>query len=1016
MKLIRQSCLVFSLGATDKVYEVDLCRIAADQYVVNFRYGRRGGVLKDGSKTPLPVSQSEAERIFAKLVDGKREQGYQQDQAVSQQQTPAPTPVQSEPEPFFSVSADTQPRERAILERLAAGDRIRRSATVTSLRERISRRFRRARPAPIWLLERAIWRAGELQLRAAEPLLLNLLGGGGTLRDYCIAWALGRCGSELAIAPLRTLYERTDTPEHVRRIAAEALLRLYAEDERARFQASLWQGVPGVLSTALQQDSESFAQALSAYCNAAPNQAQVLERLYQIDDPGMRAGLLQLLATAPLKRPWFRVLRHLFKMAEYRLDAEVFGLLAYRFEKTTAHSRGNYGRATREYLRRRVWRTLRRLGQENRADYTVLATAVLLCFSDDDADASSVSYAQMGGRYQQVYRDAYGAYWAFNHILYGRSPRYQPAKGLSWYCRAGYQPGAAAPERREEAFPQLWQANPECLLNLLEHSRCAPVQRFAVLVLRDCPQFCAELDLATLIRLLRTSYEITAAFAFELARRHYDPEHAQPDLLLALADCIYAPARKQVWAWLETQELSMDSRLLAGLLASPWADSRQQARHWVRARLVPETLARAVIGRLIAMLHEWGDTEPERAADVAQSLFKAFAPQLRDIGLDVLRDLLRHPLAVVQELGSDLLLLRQPPVGGWPDDLFMLLLASAHAGVRSIGMRLLGELDDPGLLARGELLVALCCHEKADLRAAARPLLQRLSQAHAEFAEAVAADLGEALLRQQPEGVPSHVLKVLKEDLRAHLSALSTSTVWRLLRSRSPVAQELGGLLLPQNVHAEELTVAEIVKLADHEILSVRQAAWELSRKQVHRLKNEMAVTVKLLDSRWQDSRHVAWELFQRFGSEELPPEILVSICDSTREDVQQFGRSLLTRYFQDSDGPLYLARLSEHPSPAVQLFATHYLERYAADDPEKLRALRPYFVTVLSLVNRGRLAKDRVLHFLEQEALKSAAAAAVVAEVLERQSITLVMTDKAAIIRTLVRIRRAYGALSPTP
>ncbi|MGF1528374.1 MAG: hypothetical protein ACFCBW_16475, partial [Candidatus Competibacterales bacterium] len=76
MKLIRQTQLTFLRG-TPKVYEVDLLQLEDDQYVVNFRYGKRGGALKEGSKTPLPVGEAEAEALFAKLVADKIEQGYQ---------------------------------------------------------------------------------------------------------------------------------------------------------------------------------------------------------------------------------------------------------------------------------------------------------------------------------------------------------------------------------------------------------------------------------------------------------------------------------------------------------------------------------------------------------------------------------------------------------------------------------------------------------------------------------------------------------------------------------------------------------------------------------------------------------------------------------------------------------------------------------------------------------------------------------------------------------------------------
>ena len=64
MKLIKQKTLYFSEGKSDKVYEVDLYESEQDLYVVNFRYGRRGSNLREGTKTVFSVDYAEAEQIF----------------------------------------------------------------------------------------------------------------------------------------------------------------------------------------------------------------------------------------------------------------------------------------------------------------------------------------------------------------------------------------------------------------------------------------------------------------------------------------------------------------------------------------------------------------------------------------------------------------------------------------------------------------------------------------------------------------------------------------------------------------------------------------------------------------------------------------------------------------------------------------------------------------------------------------------------------------------------------------
>src|SRR5215472_7275646 len=64
VKLIKQVRLEFRQGTSDKVYEVDLCEVGPGQYVVNYRYGRRGTTLRDGSKTAAPVPRDKAESVF----------------------------------------------------------------------------------------------------------------------------------------------------------------------------------------------------------------------------------------------------------------------------------------------------------------------------------------------------------------------------------------------------------------------------------------------------------------------------------------------------------------------------------------------------------------------------------------------------------------------------------------------------------------------------------------------------------------------------------------------------------------------------------------------------------------------------------------------------------------------------------------------------------------------------------------------------------------------------------------
>ena len=106
---------------------------------------------------------------------------------------------------------------------------------------------------------------------------------------------------------------------------------------------------------------------------------------------------------------------------------------------------------------------------------------------------------------------------------------------------------------------------------------------------------------------------------------------------------------------------------------------------------------------------------------------------------------------------------------------------------------------------------------------------------------------------------------------------------------------------------------------------------------------------------------------------------------------------------------------MSEHPSADLQLFATNFLEDYATDNPARLKELTPYFVSVLSRVNKARVAKSRVMMFLTAEAQKDEGAARIVAEILTRQAVTMSIGDKAAAIEAMLKIHYLYPAV-PLP
>lgn len=1045
MQLIKRTTLHYQEGTSDKVYEVDLCLVGSDRYVVNFRYGRRGATLKEGVKTEQPVPLAQAEKAFEKLVGEKTKKGYQDVSSTVVGETPAPKTLNP-------PNADAQ--KQVILTRLAAPSDKK------------------------WPLERVIWRAGELKIAEAVPELLKLIGTGEPLRDYCIAWALGNCGDKTTLPTLKNLYQNPQTPEFVRRISWEAAFKLSEETDKENLRSQKIAELPTPLQELAKNGSATeFTNSLTEYLKTCDYQGfTVLDTIYQINNENVRPALLEILRTAPFKPNYFKQIRHIFKIAEYRLDAEVFGILAYRFDGEKANYRSDayrinipevgelvrysykynpetsrwekvdndevlaelkspnsriaYSNFTREYLRRRVWHTLRELGEIGDDNYVKMAASILLKYSDRDAPPAKITnflrWQWLNNNWEKFSFsrswDVYAGYLTFNHILYENSVRYElKENNQAWRCKENYKPGDPEPNVREEAFPKLWEQQPTELLNLLLESNCQPVHQFAIKALRECSQFCTELDTETIVKLLNKPYEVTARFAFELAQSLYNSAAPNLELVLALASCVIPEARTTAFRWIEeTREPFLaDANSIAALVTNSFADTRQFARQLLNSSILNENAAKLLIVKIITEVLALPNDAGEKAKDIAETLLTCFTPQLRTLGMSIIQDLLRHPVLEVQELGARILVNHETSAENLPPGLIDSLIVSEYESIRGLGIRIFGQLPDSTLLNQYSLLIAMATHELADIRNAIRPVIRRLATDHSDFAARLAtATIDILMMSKTKEEVCQYLVRFLKEDLPEWMTHISKDTALRLLKAKSSATQELAGYVIIANADrwAEEFETIEIVKLADNEILAVREAAREIFLKNLPRLRGneaEMLSGVRIVESKWEDTQEFGFRLFNTFfTAEDLTPSVLITLCDSIKEEVRSFGRNLVTRYFQEADGQEYLLKFSEHPAVDMQLFVTNYLENYAVNNPEKLEELIPYFITVLSLVNRGSVAKKRIFAFLNGEAQKSLEAATVVAEIMTRQSATMVIADKAAAIECMVNIKRTYPDL----
>ncbi len=1011
MRLIKQTTLHFQEGSSDKIYEVDLCEAGNGEFVVNFRYGRRGSRLREGTKTPFPESLAKAEAIFEKLVLSKRKKGYAE----------ANPELDDSSEPETMDTSNEAPSESVL------GGPEQRTA--------VRRRLEAARESRAWPLSRVVWRAGELGL-AESALDIAKLSGKSHLHDYSIAWTLGKLGSSQSVETLRKL--RQHQVVAVSRIAGEALLQCLPADAKAEFEDEILRQLPTGLQETIE-DTQATLNWLRDHGKECQAPNDTLYLLYALAEryPSAREAVYDYIKPLPMARPWFRSIRHVFKAAEFRLDGEVYGMIVRKFEKQ--HGRGGaFSMATRKYLKRRVIRTLRRAGElADLQTYVTLATGVLMAY-DDEEDLvpprveADYHYNSQSRRYESFNRHFghYAPYLTFNYILYLGSVRFEyRANASAIGCYRGYEPqglpGDAGHEGREEAFPELWNEAPEAIAHLLGHSRCGAVHEFAINVWRANPDFNKTVTTPLIIQFLQQAYPVTQTLGLDLARDAYDEKKPDGELLVALIGCDLQVARTLACHWLRSGRATFinDANVLAAIMLTSHEDAHLSLREIISLSQPRDASTfEVVLGKVVAHLLALDENGSTVAAHARESLLATKGDHFENVHHDVLSDLLAHPLAEVQLLGAQILLRQKTPAHDIPDNLWEGLLLSQHQAVRSLGLELFGKLTDDQLLERADILASFCLSERADIREGARSLVERLAKYHDTFAKDMVERFYPVVLRKETyEGVHADTYQLLEGPLRKHLHVIPSDSCLRMLDSKHSAGQQLGLLILQDHVGLKNLPMATVARLGSQDLVATREYIWDYYQKHTDRVLEEKDEALRLIDSPWQDTRDFAFRYFsENFEEKDWTPELLVSICDSVRGDVADFGRRQITRFFQEKDGPEYLLKLSQHPTAEMQTFASAYLERFASDDLDRfasddldrLQVLEDYLVTVLSQVNRGRVAKARTLKFLAAEATRSEEAAKLVARVLTRQSVTIAIHDKAACIQTLHAIREQWPSI----
>ncbi|PZR23861.1 MAG: hypothetical protein DI535_23250 [Citrobacter freundii] len=1089
MRLIKQSVLYFQEGNSDKVYETDLCDVGNDKYVVNFRYGRRGASLKEGSKTPVPVSLQEAEKIYDSVVNEKIAKGYSG--APGSTARPLAADFLSAIT-FTQVSIESLPqgKEKAILRRLDLA-------------------VRSARPSGLpWKLSRVIWKAGEYKIKEAVPFIAQLFTKGDALHQYCCAWALIRCATPENLPVIYAIKESHPSPL-IQRIAGAGLLNLETGDKKEELIRQYIKLLPPGLQEAIDKKELKTIGQLATPQQADHATANWRENLYLVsmNYRWLRPAVRSMLSTTPLRPGYFNQVRAVYKLAELLDDFETTGLLATRFERESEffvrrsssaftdkkiyiealeeyidpekelrqkNSRLAYSQKTRWYLHRRVMRRLEMFGEKEHTDYVRLATGILTSYKsdiDNKQPFSVFNYMWSGRNYTnvEIRFPANATAVLLHQILGGNNPdlellpkkhiwRFIPEVQKAAKARAaGNTPASStgggigglfkkiaglfsgkkdtpppvtpqpvtAPEQvnTPPSFAphlNLWNKLPQAYVQLLIEAEMDEVLAFASANLVIHPSFKdikSKMDTDTLKKLVLSRFVIAADLGYSVIKERYLLEAAPADLIIAMLGSVSKDARNKAKEWTESnaRTLLQDANFIAALLFTPLAEIRSWAKELIRTNALTEQTKQAVVGRAIATMMNATDNEDKSILnDAADTMFGVFSNELRKVDVNVISDLLHHPVSPVLLFGLRMVKLKKNDWkgeelknSGLPD-----LLHHTYEPVRQQIVGLINELPDHDLFPFKDTLINAALSQWPDVRLGTKPALLRLVKTHPSYGNTVAETLMPFLVRKETfEGQHDYLADLLSIDLSDHLQHADKQTALNLLYGNYAPAQRLGIVILEKYTDPATLTIPQVIALANHESLSVRNWAWNFYNQQSARIKFEAATAIRLLESSWADTRDFARKYFREgFDEKDWEPEVLVGIADSVKPDVEAFGRELITKFFDDKNGPQYLLKLSQHPSEKMQLYATNYMERFATDNLENLKALEFYFRSVLTRVNKSRIAKDRIFLFLLTEGLKSEEAAKMVTDIITDISALTAIGDKAKCIDLLIQLKSIYA------
>jgi len=680
----------------------------------------------------------------------------------------------------------------------------------------------------------------------------------------------------------------------------------------------------------------------------------LLLSLYERGEESDRAALVQIFRDAKMGWGIWKAVKRIYKLSEQRHDAELFGVLAWRFDVygRKPHNSSEVTPATQMYMRRRAWRYLRHLGAAVPELYPQFAVQVMRHYERDFNPYSCWIIHQI---------------WAHQDLIGKRN--------------AGYR--SSPPDKlSRRAYDEAWKLSPEPLLRLIEDSENDGVLRFATRSLEaDFPETLREVDPAWLARLGKKPAGSVHEFVVKLLEASPEFHHSKlaelglHDMVLDLLGSPSDKAAKYAIDYAKAHAPTIPAARLVELVRSGTAAARKFAQTRLEKLSAKDLGLPALVSLLETGAQKWATAQIE-ANFTPDDLSPALYIELMTGGWrqrrwveEFFRKHKKQPKAALlkhavesdklsywdkrsafeqlgqrkaSEIGVEWIKqkLLEPEfsdeVGGWLSrgmlkgadlDVEWLKGLTMNPRLRGVALRVLGntKLVKPKRIGLPWLL-AMARQSEPDLYGFARGhLLEHFGPG--DFAPGESSDAGEGLDRLWTMAVgtddPESVRVVAQTYLLFHHPEIGPER-------EDPLHGVIEAKLKPENYGVERLRASLLDPRPD-----VRRFAAEVGRRELVRW-GERDLVYKLAASDYKEPRKIASEVLLEIGEDSegklqapadwLIPARVFALAESNVKASREVAAALIRRHYHRLGGAAKLAWLMESPDREVRLFAVRLL------------------------------------------------------------------------------------------